>query len=94
MGGRRTRRRGFCRVCSRRVNLRADGSLGKHQVKVYDGWGGRLRSIIGTVYCAGTGRSPDDPELYSIPQTCGWCGRSREDLSHDCKRPRPQETRP
>lgn len=80
------RRRGYCKVCSRRVWLRKDGTLGAHKVKVYNGWHGRLRGLIGIVQCAGSHRDPNDDELLVIHQTCGWCGLPRETLSHDCKK--------
>lgn len=73
-----------CKVCARTVPRRRNGALGKHWVKVYDGWGGKLATHIGTVVCAGVGRQPDDPILSMIPQTCGWCGNPRADLNHHC----------
>lgn len=82
----RRRKRTLCFVCSRRVWLRKDGTVGDHKVKVYDGWGGTMRTLIGEVRCAGTGHDPEALRSSSPHQTCGWCEQPRATLSHVCKK--------
>lgn len=49
-----------CPVCFYKVKLRKNGSVGAHRYKVFDGYGPRLRSVVGIRQCSGAGLKPDE----------------------------------
>jgi len=53
--------RGVCPACGYRVRLRANGRVGAHRYRVYDGYCEALRTCIGFRQCSGAGLRVGDP---------------------------------